>query len=180
MTHEEKQNLWMIFRASGKDAITANQYQLEEMCSAVGTPISADVWAEFLQEPDVRKYVQKQVEGIARAAINNLINDAGSSNSVGKSQLISTLAKLIHDDEEPEGPVFIYTYVPPSEMEQLAENVKRPEENEVQNDTQTETLSDTGCTVPYKEALDSLLQRAEDRKDADRPVHRKTAWLDEI
>ena len=114
-----KNNMIIEFKTLGKEALSMNQYDLE----AVSTQnYSAQDWADFLQEPDIRDYIKREMRVIRESSINKIISDAGTSHSVGQAQLISALQKVADDDKEADGPVFIY--VPLNDEQMYAPNVQ--------------------------------------------------------
>lgn len=116
-----KRNMTIEFKAIGKDALSMNHYDLE---TASEQGYSAADWAEFLQEPDIRDYIKKEMRVIRESQINRIIQDAGESRSVGQAQLLSTLQKVSDDDKEADGPVFIYSYVPLNDEQMFAPNIQ--------------------------------------------------------
>ena len=116
-----KNNMIIEFRALGKEALAMDQYDLE---AASNKSYSAQDWAEFLQEPDIRDYIKREMRVIRESSINKIIADAGTSRSVGQAQLISALQKVADDDKEADGPVFIYCYVPLNDQQMHAPNVQ--------------------------------------------------------
>ena len=61
---------------------------------------------------------------IRTAAINDIIQQAPNSKSVGQAQLINSLIKLEEASSSKEGPTFIYCYVPLNEEQKNAPNVQ--------------------------------------------------------
>ena len=116
-----KNNMIIEFKALGKEALAMDQYDLEAVSNK---SYSAQDWAEFLQEPDIRDYIKREMRVIRESSINKIIADAGTSHSVGQAQLISALQKVADDDKEADGPVFIYCYVPLNDEQMHAPNVQ--------------------------------------------------------
>lgn len=121
MNKEQKSKLFELFKSFQADAITANQYDLEELSEG---KIPATQWSEFLREPDVKKYIKQEMEVITSSEIYKMVKDSADSRSVGQSQLINALSKLEGDTDEHLGPAFIYTYIPLTAEQQQATNVK--------------------------------------------------------
>lgn len=116
-----KNNMIIEFKTLGKEALSMNQYDLEAVSSQ---NYSAQDWAEFLQEQDIREYIKREMRVIRESSINKIIADAGTSHSVGQAQLISALQKVADEDKEADGPVFIYCYVPLNDEQMHAPNVQ--------------------------------------------------------
>ena len=62
MTEEQKQELLVLFKAQGKEALKANHYDLVGLIG-IGTP---DLWKEFLQDSEVNDYIKKETELLQR------------------------------------------------------------------------------------------------------------------
>ena len=73
--------------------------------------------------PEVVEYIRVEMEIIRKAAMNELVANAGDSNSVGKAQLLNAITKQDEDISVKDGPVFIYTYVPLNSEQEKAPNV---------------------------------------------------------
>ena len=70
-----KNNMIIEFRALGKEALAMDQYDLEAVSNK---SYSAQDWAEFLQEPDIRDYIKREMRVIRESSINKIIADAGT------------------------------------------------------------------------------------------------------
>ena len=116
----------ITFRSLGQKALSLNHYDLSIEADGV---YSADEWKEFLDNPKTREYIQKEMEIIKSSQLNKIIQEAGSSHSVGQAQLLNTLAKIKDDEKEDNGPTFIYCYVPLNEEQMNASNILKVDEN---------------------------------------------------
>ena len=82
------------------------------------------LWKEFLMTPEIADYKSNEMALIREATINQIAQDAGSSNSVGKAQLLNALQKIDEKTMQKDGPAFIYCYVPPNEQQTKAPNYR--------------------------------------------------------
>lgn len=119
MTKEQFENLKETFASLGAEGLALNHYELANK-TGFGTP---SLWKEFLMEPEIKQYVNTEAAIIRNAELNKITTDLKGSRSVGQAQLISALTKLDVQNTNPEGPVFIYSYVPLSEDQKAAPNV---------------------------------------------------------
>ena len=108
----------------GLTAFSMNHYDLAKMTS-FHTP--AD-WKEFLLRPEIADYKASERAIVQEATMNKIAQDAGTSNSVGKAQLLNALQKM-NDGGKKEGPTFIYTYVPANEQQAKAANYREARKN---------------------------------------------------
>ena len=123
MQNDIKTAMWRIFKSYKEEAITMNHYDFAEE-----TDYSEDQWLDFLSETDVKEYIDKQLKVIQQAELSKMIKDIGSSNSVGQAQLMNALQKLNENKTiKKEGPTFIYTYVPLTDAQKEADNIKEEE-----------------------------------------------------
>lgn len=112
-----------LFLELGKRAISMNHYDFAEMTRGKG--YTDQDWREFLSDPRVVEYINKEFEAIKSAELRKIVTDINSSKSVGQAQIINSLAKMLESkDAANEGPAFIYTYVPLSEEQKNADNVE--------------------------------------------------------
>lgn len=112
-----------LFLELGKRAISMNHYDFAEMTRGKG--FTDKDWREFLSDPRVVEYINKEFEAIKSAELRKIVTDINSSKSVGQAQIINSLAKMLESkDTANEGPVFIYSYVPLSEEQKHADNVE--------------------------------------------------------
>lgn len=110
------------FLALGERALTMNHYQL-----ALETNVeNPTIWRAFLLDPKVADYINSEMNIIRAASINEIVQNAPNSKSVGQAQLVNALLRINETAENKEGPVFIYTYVPLNEEQKFAPNVMDP------------------------------------------------------
>lgn len=113
------------FLALEERAIYLNHYQLARE-TAIEDP---QIWKAFLTDPKTVDYIQSEMSLIRSAAINDIIQQAPNSRSVGQAQLINSLLKLEEASSTKEGPAFIYCYVPLNVEQKHASNVQFVDEN---------------------------------------------------
>ena len=116
------------FMTLGERGLYLNHYQLAQE-TRIPDPM---VWKEFLVDPRIADYVQSEMNIIRSAAINEIIQKAPNSKSVGQAQLINSLVKIDESAANKEGPVFIYSYVPLNAEQEFAPNVKEFESRKVE------------------------------------------------
>lgn len=122
MTTEEKEQLFVLFKEQGKEALKANHYDLVGLIGK-GTP---DLWKEFLQDPDVNEYIKKETELLQAAEFRKILFDVSDKDtSVGKAQLINAMVAITDKQTKKEGPIVIYSYIQPNEQQANAENIRR-------------------------------------------------------
>lgn len=107
------------FSALGEKALYLNHYQLSMETSIH----NAMQWKIFLMDPRIADYINSEMNIIRNAAINEIIQKAPNSKSVGQAQLINSLVKIDELASNKEGPVFIYSYVPLNAEQSFAPNV---------------------------------------------------------
>lgn len=113
----------VIFLELGKRAISMNHYDFAELTRGKG--LSTQDWKEFLSDARVKEYIDKEFEAIKGAELRKIITDINSSKSVGQAQIINSLAKMLENkDTTTEGPAFIYSYIPLSDEQKHADNIK--------------------------------------------------------
>lgn len=72
------------------------------------------------------KHINEEFSMIAESERKKMINGAATTNSVGRAQLLNAVSKNIEDNTQTaDGPVFIYSYVPPSAQQMAAENLQQ-------------------------------------------------------
>jgi hypothetical protein len=118
-TETELTTLWGKFKSLNQEALYASHYDLFEK-TVYADP---ETWKEFLLLPEVVEYIRIEMEIIRKAAMNELVANAGDSNSVGKAQLLNAITKQEEDSSVKDGPIFIYTYVPLNKEQEKAPNV---------------------------------------------------------
>lgn len=122
MTLAEKETMFELFKANGKDALKCNHYELVGLLG-YGTP---DLWKEFLQDPDVSTYIQKESELLQSAEFRKILFGVSDNDtSVGKAQLINAMMAVTNKQSKKEGPVIIYSYIQPNAQQINAENIKQ-------------------------------------------------------
>ena len=110
------------FLKLGERALYMNHYQL-----AVETHIEDPIlWKMFLIDPRIADYISSEMNIIRTASINEIIQKAPNSKSVGQAQLINALVKIDENATNKDGPIFIYSYVPLNEEQKFAPNVVLP------------------------------------------------------
>lgn len=120
LTESQYKQCWDIFVSLQETALSLSHYQLAQMTDIT----DAIMWKEFLIDPRTADYVASEMQIIRSAAINEMVQKAPNSRSVGQSQLINALQKLDESASHKEGPVFIYSYVPLNEQQKAAPNVR--------------------------------------------------------
>lgn len=120
LTDSQYKQCWDIFVSLQETALSLSHYQLAQMTDIT----DAIIWKEFLIDPRTADYVASEMQIIRSAAINEMVQKAPNSRSVGQSQLINALQKLDEAASHKEGPVFIYSYVPLNEQQKAAPNVR--------------------------------------------------------
>ena len=122
MTVEEKEQLFTLFKAQGKESLKANHYDLVGLIG-IGTP---DLWKEFLQDSEVNDYIKKETELLQAAEFRKILFDVSDKDtSVGKAQLINAMVAITEKQTKKEGPIVIYSYIQPNEQQANAENTRR-------------------------------------------------------
>lgn len=120
MTTKQFEQLKDIYHSLGAEALTLNHY---ELATRTGFADPA-TWKEFLMEPEIKQYVSTETAIIRNAELNKITTELKGSRSVGQAQLISALTKLGDQTASVDGPVFIYSYVPLSDDQRAASNVR--------------------------------------------------------
>lgn len=112
--------MWEIFQSFGQAALSMTHYDL-----AAQTELTdPTVWKAFLLDPEVSDWINSEIKVMQNAELNKLIQGVGSSNSVGKAQLMQALSKINNETTIKDGPVFIYSYVPLNSEQMQAENIR--------------------------------------------------------
>lgn len=125
LTKSEKETMWELFRNLQQRGLYASHYDL----FAETKYLTAEHWKEFLLLPEVVEHVRVEMEIIRKVAMNELLANAGDSNSVGKAQLMNAIAKYDEDNSVKDGPIFIYTYVPLNPEQAKAPNTTQLKED---------------------------------------------------
>ena len=126
MTKELFENLKNCYMALGAKAFTLNHYELAKQ-TGLSDP---QTWKEFLMEPEIQQYVNIETTLIRNAELHKITTNLEGSRSVGQAQLISALTKLEDNQNTSNGPTYIYSYVPLSDDQLSAPNV-RIEDNDI-------------------------------------------------
>lgn len=133
LTDIQYQECKKAFVALKEEAFNLNHYQLAEITN-IKDPL---MWREFLMDPKTIEYVSSEMALIRNAAINQMVQKAPNSNSVGQSQLINALQKIEESNTKKEGPAFIYCFVPLNEAQNEAPNVRELHTNITQEEDGT-------------------------------------------
>lgn len=120
MTTKQFEQLKDLYHGLGAEALTLNHY---ELATRTGFADPA-TWKEFLMEPEIKQYVSTETAIIRNAELNKITTELKGSRSVGQAQLISALTKLGDQAATVDGPVYIYSYVPLSDDQRAASNVR--------------------------------------------------------
>ena len=136
MNEDIMTEMFKIFIDLGIDGLAMNHYELAQH-TKIKDPL---LWRTFLMEPKIKEHIATETALVRNAELNKITQDIGTSHSVGQAQIISSLSKLSEKEHVKQGPVFIYTYVPLSETQAQAPNVRKlnydpfekPEEQAVQ------------------------------------------------
>lgn len=119
------------FLALGEMSLKLNHYQLARETN-IEDPM---IWKTFLTDPRSVEFISSEMDLIRQATINEIIQHAGDSKSVGQAQLINSLAKLDETAQTKEGPAFIFCYVPLNTEQKFAPNIQTvTEEGVLPND----------------------------------------------
>lgn len=85
-----------------------------------------DTWREYLQEPDVMEWLQKERHLLQQSELAKLSTHMDNTQSVGRAQLLTSMMKVTEANKitSNDGPAYIYCYIPLSNEQRKAENVK--------------------------------------------------------
>ncbi len=110
-----------LYKTLGKEGLLLDHYGLANSFPN----FTADQWRVFLQDPEVSLYINQEFDLIRAATVRKL--QAGASDnerSVGAAQLINAMSAQAEKAQgKKEGPVFIYSFVPPSPEQMKAPNI---------------------------------------------------------
>lgn len=120
LTESQYRECWDVFVSLQEEALHLSHYQLAQQTEIT----DALQWRAFLIDPRTADYVSQEMQIIRSAAINEMVQKAPNSRSVGQSQLINALQKLDEQASHKEGPAFIYCYVPLNQEQKEAPNVR--------------------------------------------------------
>lgn len=116
----QKEQMWEQFKALEAKGITMNHYDLARVTSIK----DVQLWKQFLTDPEVVAYIDQEAQILTQSELRKLASDVSDSRSVGQAQLINAMSKLTENKTLKEGPIFIYSYVPLSENQMKADNVR--------------------------------------------------------
>lgn len=115
------EKMFEIYKNGGKECLKMDHYDLSETYP----DYSPDQWREFLQDPQASLYAEQEFAVVRKAEMRKIMSDISDSNSVGKAQILNALSAQNEKAEgKKEGPIFIYTFIPPSEEQLKAPNVR--------------------------------------------------------
>lgn len=111
-----------MLKSLGKEGLLLNHYELEEKLPEY----SYEDWRELLKDPEVSLYITNEFDIIREAELRKIQAKASDdSKSVGLAQIMNSMQSLSEKSKgKKEGPVFIYTYIPPSSEQMKASNVR--------------------------------------------------------
>ena len=111
------------------DAIYKDHYSLEKLST-----YNAGSWRQFMAHPAVQDWINQETVALQQAKYRSLLKDLdGNSRSTGLPQLMNTLQNALGSKVEDTGPIFIYTYVPLTEEEKHAPNVRIAKHNIIED-----------------------------------------------
>lgn len=120
MTETQKQKLKKIFIEQCPKAFRWHHYDLANNTS-VHDPI---LWKEFLMLPDIKDWIESELNILNTAELNKALQDISKSNSTGTAYIINALQKVTErEHKQKSGPIFIYSYIPLNNQQEQAENV---------------------------------------------------------
>ena len=119
MNNDLKQELWIIFKELGVDAIPMNHYDLANVTDVK----EAATWKQFLIDPEISAYIDQEAQILLTSEIRKLSSNVRDSKSVGQAQLIGALNRQTDNKQTKEGPAYIYTYVPLNASQKKADNI---------------------------------------------------------
>jgi len=111
-----------LLKKLGKPGLLADHYDL----AALNPQYTSDEWRILLQDPEVSLYIQQEFNMIRDAEVRKLQAMASDSNrSVGAAQMINAMVGVAEKAQgKRDGPMFIYSFVPPSPEQLKAPNVR--------------------------------------------------------
>ena len=139
MDEIQKQEMWGQFKALEAKAISMNHYDL----ARVTTIRDVQLWKQFLTDPEVASYIEQEAQILTQTELRKLASDVSDSRSVGQAQLINAMSKLTDVKTTKEGPIFIYTYVPLSDNQAKASNVKIADKDYFEQEEPEEQITPT-------------------------------------
>lgn len=117
-----KEQQFTILKEMGKIGLLSNHYELAEKQPTY----TSDDWKTLLQDPEVSLYINQEFKMIRDAEVRKLQAAASDNDrSVGAAQLINAMTSVAEKAENrKDGPVFIYSFVPPNPEQIKAPNVR--------------------------------------------------------
>lgn len=107
-----------LYNDIGKEALAMSHYELADL---TGQP-SSD-WRIFLTDSRVSKFIESELNLIQRAKLADMLDTIEDNRSPGQAAIMNTLINQSKSKDIKEGPVFIYTYIPPNAQEINQKNV---------------------------------------------------------
>ena len=108
------------FNSLGQDGLYMTHYQLADE-----TEFSTEEWREFLNNSEVKEYINSELAAIAKVERAKLMRDASKKQGqVGTAQMITALSKLDTSSDKT-GPVFIYSYIPMNTKEKKQDTTEK-------------------------------------------------------
>lgn len=108
------------FNSLGQDGLYMTHYQLADE-----TEFSTEEWREFLNNSEVKEYINSELATIAKVERAKLMRDASKKQGqVGTAQMITALSKLDTSSDKT-GPVFIYSYIPMNTKEKKQDTTEK-------------------------------------------------------
>jgi hypothetical protein len=119
-----KDEQFTLLKAMGKKGLLLDHYDLEK--AQPEHPYTSDDWRKLLQDPEVSLYIAQEFQMIRDTEIRKLQASASDAQkSVGAAQMINAMQSVAEKAEgRKEGPMFIYSFVPPSSEQIKAPNVR--------------------------------------------------------
>jgi hypothetical protein len=122
---EHIQALREIYNGMEPDVFYKNHWELSKL-----TKHTPQEWKEFLMLPAVAEYIDQELNILIETEKRAILKDISKNQrSVGTSQMLNAVDKILNANASRTGPAFIYTYVPLNESEQHAPNVVRLEKD---------------------------------------------------
>jgi hypothetical protein len=113
-------------------------YELAKLDPPNNPSSSSIDWREFLTTEDISQFIEQELSLLKQGEFKKLLqNISQTGKSVGIGQTLNALMKSMEVSSIKEGPVFIYTYVPPTPQEQGGSQVKVLEGDIFNADTKT-------------------------------------------
>lgn len=107
------------FNDIGQEALYMDHYELSNI-----TGISPLDWREFITDNRVIHFIDGELELIKRSKIIAMLKDIEKNRSTGQAQLLNTLLNQTKNSNVKEGPIYIYSYIPPNAQERNSGRVE--------------------------------------------------------